>query len=195
MKSCWSWIRLLTKQEQGGHLEDIYNATLTQSTQKFLIANPMTSQPNLQGETQQTGQPTLIWTQYWSLDISHLEKNLQQQLEDVAASISADLQLNGGNSMLLSKRRSLITTSNWPRVLCTRSLRDLASLSLSLSLSFYRCDFNKVTPADNKSQLPNAICTSRTVSRSRCDLARHSLQRSKAWDRQACCWRRQSMRP
>jgi hypothetical protein len=45
------------------------------------------------------------------LDISHLEKHLQQQLDDVAASISADLQLNG-NSMLLSKQHSLITTSN-----------------------------------------------------------------------------------
>ncbi len=97
----------------------------------------MTSQPNLQGETQQTGQPTLIWTQYWSLDISHLEKHLQQQLDDVAASIPADLQLNG-NSMLLSKQHSFITTSNWPRVLCTRSLRDLAYLSLSLDATSIR---------------------------------------------------------
>jgi hypothetical protein len=73
----------------------------------------MTSQPNFQGETQQTAQPTLIWSQHWSLDISHLEKHLQQQLDDVAASISADLQLNG-NSTLLSKQHSLITTSNVP---------------------------------------------------------------------------------
>jgi len=64
----------------------------------------MTSQPNFQGEIQQTAQQTLIWAQYWSLDVSHLEKQLQQQLDDVAASISADLQLNG-NSMLLSLLR------------------------------------------------------------------------------------------
>jgi hypothetical protein len=62
----------------------------------------MTAQPNFEGETQQTAQPTLVWTQYWNLNISHLEKHLQQQLDDVAAFISADLQLNG-NSTLLSK--------------------------------------------------------------------------------------------
>ncbi len=186
MKSCWSWIRLVTKQEQEGHLEDICSATLTQSTLKFLITNPMT---NFQSETQQTAHPTLIWTQYWSLDISTSGKTLT-----TASGWRSSFYLQTCNSTatpcycrnnIVSSRPAI--DPEYPAV--------GHSETWHLSLSFSRCDFNKVTPADNKSQLPNAICTSRTVSRSRCDLARHSLQRSKAWDRQACCWRRQSMRP